>query len=49
MMRKRSKKKTKGRFCEQNLFYMLVLQNWAAWITGHCICNALIIYGVSKC
>ena len=49
MMRKRTKKKTKSRFCEQNLFCMLVWQNWAAWILGHCISDALIIYGVSKC
>ena len=49
MMRKRSKKKAKNRFCEQNPSCMLVWQNWAVWITGHCIFDALIIYGVSKC
>ena len=48
-MRKRSKMKTKIRLCEQNLFYMLVWQNGAAWIIGHCIFDALIIFGVRKC
>ena len=27
---------------------MLVWQNWAAWILGHCIFDALIIYGVGS-
>ena len=46
MIHRRSKKKTKSRHCEQNLFCMLAWQNWTARIMGHYIFDALKIYGV---
>ena len=42
-MRKRSKKKTKSRLCEQNLYGKIGQHG------GHCIFDAVIIYGGSKC
>ena len=35
MTHKRSKKKTKSKYCKQDLFCMFLWQNWAARIMGH--------------